>query len=276
MTGALAQEWLRLRTLRSTWWLSGSSLVVTVIAAVALLLTAGARTSGRVGGPPDAPPLLGDQQAFAEVLAAVAQLTPLLMGLLGVFAFGHEYRYGTIRTTLAIVPRRSVVAGAKLLGVALWSAAVGLVCLAVTALVVAVLRGDRFAQGVGFNDATTTRVGLGAVLYVVLIALLGLGFGWLFRNIPVSVSLLFALPLVTEPIVRAVLSVGALQGVAGVGRYLPFGAGAQLYAYTTRVDLNVPAAFRNDLSPLAGGLTLGAVTATLLVAAYLLFQRRDA
>jgi len=76
--------------------------------------------------------------------------------------------------------------------------------------------------------------------------------------------------------VRAILSIKALHAVAGIGRFLPFGAGGQLYAYSTRVDPRVPAAFRNDLTPLAGGLTLATVTAVLLVAAFVLFQRRDA
>ena len=75
---------------------------------------------------------------------------------------------------------------------------------------------------------------------------------------------------------RGVLSIDALNAVAGIGRFLPFGAGAQLYAYSTQIDPTVPAAFRNDLSPWAGGLTLAAVTAVLLTAALLLFQRRDA
>lgn len=206
------------------------------------------------------------------MLLAAAQLTPLLMGLLWVFAFGHDYRHGTIRPVLTTVPRRPALAAARLLGVLLWSAVVGLACVAASALVLVLLRGDRFAPGVGFAGGPTERVASGRVLYVVLIALLGLGFGWLLRSIPTAVTL----PLVAEPIVRAVLSIRALHAVAGIGRYLPFGAGAQLYAYSTRVDPTVPAAFRNDLSPLGGSLTLAVVTVVLLVAAAVLFARRDA
>lgn len=272
MRGALAQESVRLRTVRSTWWLSAGSLAVTLVAAVAFTLTAAGTTVTRTG----AEGVLGDQQSFAQVLSSAAQLTPLLMGLLGVFAFGHDYRHGTIRPVLTGVPRRGVLAAARLLGVTLWAAAVGLVCVAGSAAVVAALGGGRFAAGVGFGDGATLRVAAGTVLYVVLIALLGTAFGWLLRNIPAAVSLLFALPLVAEPIVRGVLSIDALNAVAGIGRFLPFGAGAQLYAYSTQIDPTVPAAFRNDLSPWAGGLTLAAVTAVLLTAALLLFQRRDA
>lgn len=272
MSGALVQEWVRLRTLRSTWLLSLASLVVTVLGAVAVTLTA---SSSGPGGP-GAASGLGSQESFAMVLSSTAQLTPLLMGLIGVFAFGHDYRHGTVRPVLTAVPRRPRVAVARVLGVTLCAAAVAVVCVAASALVVAVLGGGRFAPGVGFTGGPTERVAAGTVVYVVLIALLGLAFGWLFRSIPASVSLLFVLPLVAEPILRAVLSIRALDPISGIGRFLPFGAGAQLYAYSTRVNPDIPAAFRNDLSPLAGGLTLALVTAVLLGAAFLLFQRRDA
>ena len=271
MRGALAQEWVRLRTLRSTWLLSAASLVLTVVVAVAATLTAGSRQLA-----PGVTSALGDQQAYATVLASTAQLTPLLMGLLGVFAFGHEYRHGTIRPTLTSSPRRTAVALAKVTGVAAWSLVVALACVLASAGVALLLGGGRFAAGVGPTGGPTERVAAGSVAYVVLVALLGLGLGWLLRNVPAAVSLLLLLPLVVEPIVRGVLSIGALEPLADIGRYLPFGAGAQLYAFSTEVDPQVPAAFRNDLSPLAGGLTLAAVTAALLAAAYALFQRRDA
>ena len=275
MRGALAQEWLRVRTLRSTWWLSGSSVVLTALLAVTFTLTAGSLSAVRAGTP-GANGLLGDQESFATVLSAATRLATLLMGLLGVFAFGHEYRHGTILPTLTSVPRRTRVAAAKLLVVMAWSGAVGVCCVAASALVAIVLRGQRFAPGVGFTDGQTVRVAVGTVLLVTLYALAGLAFGWLLRSIPAAVSLLFVLPIAIEPLLRVILSIRALAGVAGIGRFLPFTAGAQLVAYSTRIDPSVPPAFRNDLSALAGGLTLAATTTVLLVAAQILFQRRDA
>jgi len=275
MRGALAQEWLRVRTLRSTWWLSGSSVVLTALLAVTFTLTAGSLSAARAGTP-GANGLLGDQESFATVLSAATRLATLLMGLLGVFAFGHEYRHGTILPTLTSVPRRTRVASAKLLVVMAWSGAVGVGCVAASALVAIVLRGQRFAPGVGFTDGRTVRVAVGTVLLVTLYALAGLAFGWLLRSIPAAVSLLFVLPIAIEPLLRVILSIRALAGVAGIGRFLPFTAGTQLVAYSTRIDPSVPPAFRNDLSALAGGLTLAATTTVLLVAAQILFQRRDA
>jgi ABC-2 type transport system permease protein len=275
MRGVLAQEFLRLRTLRSTWWLSGASVAVSLALAVAFALTAGSSTAARLQAPAGAR-VLGDQESFALVLASPAQVVTLLMGLLGVFAFGHEYRHGTILPTLTSVPRRGRVAVAKLLGVLTWSAAVAVVSVAVSAVVALVLRGGRFAPGVGFGDGPTLRVAAGTVLFVLLYALVGVGFGWLLRSIPAGASLLFVLPIAIEPLLRVILSIDALHAISGVGRFLPLTAGGQLVAYSTRVDPSVPEAFRNDLSPLAGGLTLTVATAVLLVVASVLFRRRDA
>jgi ABC-2 type transport system permease protein len=278
MTGALAQEWIRLRTLRSTWWLSAVSLAVTFLLAVAFTLTAGSSTAARLAVPTGAgaPDTLGDQTSFALVLSAAMQMTTLLMGLLGVFAFGHEYRHGTVLPMLTSVPRRRTLATAKLLGVSMWAAAVGTLCVGMSALVILILGRGRFGPEVGFLDGATIRVIGGTVLLVVLFALLGLGLGWALRNVPAAVALLFVLPVAVEPILRVLLSIKALDAFAGLGRFLPFTAGGQLVAYSTRVDPSVPAALRNDLSPLAGGLTFMAVIAVLLLVAAVLFQRRDA
>jgi len=273
MRGALRQEWVRLRTLRSTWWLTGAALVATALLAVALTLTAGAQTAARSGAP--GTDVLGDQTAFAIVLSSPTQLTTVFMGLVGVFAFGHDYRYNSILPALTVVPRRGRLAAARLIGVTAFSAAVGAACLAVASLVLLIMGQGRYAPGVGWNP-THLRVAAGAVLLVTLFGLFGLALGCLFRAMPVAVSLLFALPIAVEPLLRVILSVGALDSISGVGRYLPFTAGAQLVAYTTAVDPSVPEALRNDLTPLVGGLTLTAVVAVLLLGALTLFERRDA
>ena len=273
MRDALAYEWRRIRTVRSTWLLTVLSLALTALPAVAIGLNP---TTGTPVSRGESFRVLGDQEAYALVLTAGAQLAPLLMGLLGAFAFGHEYRYGTMRTALTALPVRDRLAAAKVLVVALWAAAVGVLGVGVSALVLLVVRGGRYQPGVSLTEATTVRVALGVVLYVVLIALLGLALGWLFRNVPAAVTVLLVTPLVVEPLLRGLLSLQALEPVSGIGRYLPYGAGSRLYAYSSRIDPEVPAAFRNDLGPLAGGLTLALVVAALVAVAHVLFRRRDA
>ena len=282
--GALAQEWMRLRTLRSTWWLTAGAIAISLAIAVGLVFDAGSSTAGRSGdfsgggapGDRQSPAaVLGDQESFAAVLSSAGLLVPLLMGLLGAFAFGHEYRYGTILSALTGTPRRSSVAVAKVVVLAAYAGFVGVVCVALSALV-ATLFSSRFAPGVSLTGGATERVAGGTVLYIVLVALLGLGLGWLLRSIPAAVSIMLVFPLIGETLIRLLLSIDFLEPIQGIGRYLPFSAGAQLLDYSTAIDPNVPEAFFNDLTPLVGGLTLAAVVAVVLGAAYLLFQRRDA
>ena len=269
MRPALAYELVRIRTIRSSWALSALALSITLIGAVGSTLSP-------VGGGDTANPLLGDQAAYAAVLTAPTQFTPLLMGLLGAFAFGHEYRYGTIRTALCVLPRRTTLAAAKVLAIALWSAGVAVIGVALSALVLVLLGGGRFEPGTSLTAGNTPRVAMGVVVYVVLFALMGLAFGWLFRNLQTAVTLLLILPLMVEPLLRLLLVAPALGPLAEVRHYLPFGAGRRLYAYTTQLDPQVMEAFRIELSPLVGGLTMAAVTALLLALAHLRFQRRDA
>jgi len=266
---ALAYELMRIRTIPSSWVLTGLALSFTLIGAVASTLSP-------VGGLDTSTRLLGDRAEYAAVLTAPTQLTPLLMGLLGAFAFGHEYRYGTIRTALCVLPRRTTLAAAKVLAIALWSAGVAGVGVALSALVLVLLGGGRFEPGTSLTAGNTPRVAMGVVVYVVLFALMGLAFGWLFRDLQTAVTILLILPLMVEPLLRLLLAAPELGPAAEVRHYLPFGAGTQLYAYTSQMDPRTFEAFRNDLSPLAGGLTMAAVTVVLLAMAHLRFQRRDA
>jgi ABC-2 type transport system permease protein len=266
---ALAYEFVRIRTIRSSWVLTGLSLSFTLIYAVgsAVSPVVGLDTSTR---------LLGDQAEYAAVLTVSTQFTPLLMGLLGAFAFGHEYRYGTMRTALRVLPRRTTLAAAKVLAIALWSAAVAGIGVALSAVALVLLGRGRFEPGTSLTAGNTPRVAMGVVVYVVLFASMGLAFGWLFRNLQTAVTILLILPLMVEPLLRLLLAASGLGPAAEVGHYLPFGADRQLYAYTTQMDARSFEPFRNDLSPLAGGLTMAAVTAFLLALAHLRFQRRDA
>jgi ABC-2 type transport system permease protein len=106
MRNALRYEWMRLRTLRSTWWLTGLSLLVAGLLGLPALGLKGSLTVRDYG---DIMTGGGGGAVF---------LVSILLSMIGVFAIGHEYRYGTIRPTLSALPRRSTVLAAKVLVVA--------------------------------------------------------------------------------------------------------------------------------------------------------------
>jgi ABC-2 type transport system permease protein len=261
---ALRYELVRIRTLRATWWLA-----IAVIAAAALLsfgISWDARTTDH--GPDGLAWALSGGGAFAPL-----PLPAVCAGLFGVFAFGHEFRYGTVKSLLSAVPRRWPVFAAKVVTTAVVSLIFAVLALASAYVVAwltareATLRYDPFTGLVG-------RVVLGYVLLIVLWGLVGLAFGALIRSLPVAVALLLVIPLIVENVIAAVLFlVDALDPIAWLTKYLPFGAGQQMVSTGSILDTG-PAP--QSASPLVGGITFSVFTLLVLIAAAVTFDRRDA
>lgn len=272
MIEALRFEWVRIRTLRSTYWLTGLALVLP--AAVAGLLAAFL---------PDslwdrAPEAVGGALLVGAVMFTPLPFAALFMGMIGAFAIGHEYRHGMILSTLAALPRRSRALAAKVLMVIGWALFVAVFGVALN-WVVAVLASGRGINP--FSEKILPAV-IGYVLYVLLWGVLGLGLTVLIRSLPVVITLLFVTPLIVEPLLQALLLfLPGLESVRDLAHYLPFGAGLAL-ADTLGPD-GVGALFGDTGAQLDGaperwvsGLTFAGWTAGLLGLGWLFFNKRDA
>jgi ABC-2 type transport system permease protein len=167
-------EWIKLRSLRSTWWV----LAVTAVGTVGIGIGVGLSTKNASGD------LVNN--ALAGVVPGL-----LLVGALGALTMTSEYNSGTIRATLAATPRRSVVLAAK-------AAVFGIVTL---------ILGEAAAFVAFFAAGATLRHGIaaptlaqpGALRAVVatgagfcLIGLLGLGLGAIIRHSAAAVGVLVA------------------------------------------------------------------------------------
>jgi ABC-2 type transport system permease protein len=264
MIGALRYEWARLRTLRSTWWLLFFALLLNGLIAFAI-----ARSTG------SGDPL--DTEIVTALLTGGAGVAPLafpavLMGVVGIFAFGHEYRHGLIRTTLSVIPRRGAVLAAKVVVTALWAALVAGLALAVAYGVGWFELRDRWTPSL-LVAGQSERVLLGFVALVVLTALLGLGLAGLFRNVPAALVALLVTPLVLEPVITGLLTLNALEPARALGPYLPFSAAQRMLALSSQPladGLHAP------LSPLGGGLTFLGYVAAITALTGLLLRIRDA
>jgi hypothetical protein len=95
----VASEWLKMRTIRSTWWTLGTALVLTIGFGV-LLSAATAAISGSEDGPS-----LGAVDAVSTSLAGML-FGEVTLAVFGVLFITSEYSTGGIRTTLVAVPRR--------------------------------------------------------------------------------------------------------------------------------------------------------------------------
>ncbi|MDX3642490.1 ABC transporter permease [Streptomyces sp. MB09-02B] len=262
MTGALRYEWIRITTVRSTWWLIGLSVVAQGL--LALVLTLSGKSHGG--------PLAADAAALA--LSGGTGLIPLIfvfMGLIGVFATGHEYRYGTIRTTLTAFPRRTDLWAAKVLVVAALVTVVGGILVA-ESLGIGLLVGGPTAGEV-FTGHQMGRVAAGYVVFLVVCALFGLAFAGIARNVPAAIVLLITLPVIIEGLISLILGMEAFASAPSLSAYLPFTAGERMMAVSAESPFGDGPA---PLRPLTGGLVFTLYGAALLALWGALFTKRDA
>jgi ABC-2 type transport system permease protein len=211
---AARMEWIKLRSLRSTWWALG----VTVAGAIGVAVAVGVNTKDAAA------------DLTNNALAGIA-LGLLLTGVLGVLAMTGEYSSGTIRATLAAIPNRPLVLAAK-------AAVFGAVALAAgeAAAFIAFFAGgaalpDRMAAPTLGQPGVLRAVALGGAGYC-LIGLLGLGLGAIIRHTPGAIAVLvggvyvlaqmvagFAPAIMPYlPVAIVANSMTAVQPMAGVGQ----------------------------------------------------------
>ncbi|MCO8269845.1 ABC transporter permease [Actinoplanes sp. TRM 88003] len=204
MKAAVRMEWIKLRSVRSTWWLA--------VAAVASMAASGI---GVGLGYRSHTPVATEAQILNNSLSG-AMLAQLLLGALGVLVVTSEYGTGMIRSTFAAVPRRRVVLAAKVAVVGGVALTVGLV-----ASFAGYLGGQMTIRGTAIPTAS---LGDPAVLRAVLLtgaylgatALIGVGLGTIVRHSGAAIGILFALMFV--PTIAAGLFG---EGGVAVGRFVP-------------------------------------------------------
>ncbi|MFI8631893.1 ABC transporter permease [Microbacterium sp. NPDC077663] len=205
-------EFLKLFTLRSTWWTLAFAAALTVGLAA---LIAGASSSFGPGLSPVA------------AITLPIQFTMLVAGILGAMAITGEYSTGMIRSTLTAEPRRGRILLAKSVVVAATLALLAAVTTVVAGLVVMPILGvDAYAWG----DAKELWLPLLlSLLAMATFGLLGLGWGFVIRNgagaIATTVGVLFVLPIVLQ---LFMMFGESWQWVVDLGRWLPSNATAAL------------------------------------------------
>lgn len=271
MIDALRYEYLRLRTIRSTYWLIGIALTFQLV--MSLILAAVIASSASFGGDEifDVLATIGASSGVAPLFIAY------IIGMLGVFSMGHEYRHGMIRATLTAIPSRTHVFLAKIITTVAISALTALLCVVIALLCII---------GFGLEQPSAEaliNMAAGTAIFTALFSLSGLAFAAITRNQTAAVALLLLVPSVLESIVRAVvIAIKAASdqpraegGVTEILKFLPYDAGGKLYTRASLDDLLEFLGY-TPFGPIGGGLVMAVFVAALLAIAYVLFQRRDA
>jgi ABC-2 type transport system permease protein len=245
----LRSEWLKLVTVRSTFWTTAVALLLA--AGLALLLGAALRPE-RTGG--------GGQLALVGATASLSFIA-LVVGVLGVLAIGGEYATVQIRSSYTAVPRRWPALVAKALVVGLWSFVLGLV---VTFGSFGVLAGFFGAKGIAVPlDGDTVGALLGGALYLAVIGVFAVGLGALVRASAAGITTLTALLFVAPIIVAIFAQLLHVEWLSRVGDHLLSTAGGVLFAGSGPTAIPLWGA----LLTLAGWLLVAWVPALLLTRA---------
>jgi ABC-2 type transport system permease protein len=258
MSSALRFEWVRLRTLRSTYWLIGIGLLIT--AGVAFIIAYATRND----------PL--DADIAAQVLtggADFATFIPVFMAIIGIFSTGHEYRHGTIQPTLTAIPQRSRLLLAKIIMVSLCAVVVVALSLAINLVIGMIFWGEAPSFGEPLDQVIP-----GYFVLVILYGICGLALAQLFRGVPSAIVVLLVTPLLVEGLISGLSLVPALDWLQPALKFLPFGAGSRLLA-TGPYDPQGGPDF-DFLSRWASGGVFAAFVAIILAVAWYLFKKRDA
>jgi ABC-2 type transport system permease protein len=270
MIHALAYEWTRIRTIRSTYWLSAIALVFGIgLSFLAAMGTSFAFASSNPPSPHDVSTMgPGIMTQFAAFGAPY--FVGFILAMLGVFAWGHEYRHGMIRATLTALNSRTNAWVAKYLVVGAWVVLVALVTILGSALVGWLWLHD---NGVSFGGAQLFETLGRTLLYTLVFTWVATAFTSLIRNQTAALVLLFLWPLAVESIITLIFSVTpGLKDNSDLTRFLPFGAGARIVEELTKAH----STFGQPLSMVGGLVIFGGLTLVLMVASLALFRSRDA
>jgi ABC-2 type transport system permease protein len=213
----LRSEWIKLRSVRSTWWL--------VAVAVVLTTGIGVTISAAAAAEPSSSALPADVATRCAIGTILAQLA---LGTLAVLVISSEYGSGMIRTSMAVVPRRLPVLAAKItVYVALVLPVTALTSLA-TFLLGQVAWRSHGRAAVSLGDPTVARIVFGAALYLTVAGVCAVAIGTLLRSTAGGITVVAGLFFVVPTVIQAMPS-----QIADAARFLPSNAGGGLSRIAT-------------------------------------------
>lgn len=252
---AISSEWIKVRSLRSTWW----TLFATVVFVAGLGTLFSAVHAHQYNNGNIDFDLIRDP---TQVSLRGIFLGQLAMGVLGVLVISGEYTTGMIRASLTALPRRWPVLAAK-------AAVLGLLTFLVAeaATFAAFLLGQAALSSTHIQASLSTpgalRACFGAGVYLTIIAMLGVGLGFILRTTAGGIATLVGVVLILPLLAQALPSPYS----SDVTKYLPLSAGTQIIS--THLDSSA-------LSPWTGIAVAAAYAAAALIGGLYVLRRRDA
>ncbi|MGG2462035.1 ABC transporter permease [Streptomyces sp. RGM 3693] len=246
----LHAEWIKLRTVRSTFWSLLTAALLTLATGAALCLLT--RYAARELEPADRAAL----DPTATSLSGMV-LGELAMVLFGVLAASGEFATGMLSTSVQAVPQRGLLLSCKAAAVFTVALLTGCATSLTAFLTGQAVLGD---LATSLTAPGVLRAVLGGGLYLAMLALFALGVATALRHPLLALGLLVPLFFLVSPLL------GALPATARFAAYLPDAAGSHL------TEVHPPA---DGLGPWPGFAVLALWVAAALATAYVTLRARD-
>ncbi|PZF85948.1 ABC transporter permease [Jiangella anatolica] len=251
---ALRAEWIKLRSLRSTWY------TLACLFAVGLGVTSLALSSA---GTDYADASAADRAAWDPTNLSLTTyiVAQLIIGVLGILVVTSEYATGLMQTSVMATPRRLRLLAAKVVVAAAVAVVAGQLLMLTSFLLGQAILSAQDVPHAALGDPGVLSAVIGGGVYLTAIALLAAGLGTIMRATAGALATLVGIVFLVPAL--AGLFPSWLEGLIDV--WPTRGAAAVL---ATVPDPEYPDPWLN-----LGGMCLG--VAAVLVAAFVLFRRRD-
>ncbi|MEU2335322.1 ABC transporter permease subunit [Streptomyces sp. NPDC013172] len=216
----IAAEWIKVRSLRSTYWVLGLS----ALAAIAINVNAVHSDLLYIGRPqPDGSPPVKYDPLWHGLNIIAADLMTLAAASFGAITVFGEYATGMIRTTFAAVPDRRAVITAKVALVTAITLVLGAIVSTTSFFVTNAMLAPHHV-GLSIHDPGCARAVVAYALIVPVCALIGMALGTVLRHATASITAvvgkLFILPLL--------FGGDRYKLFKEIGNYLPLNAESRL------------------------------------------------
>ncbi|XVQ13130.1 hypothetical protein ACQP1W_11490 [Spirillospora sp. CA-255316] len=251
LPGAVAAEWTKAWTVRSTWWsLFGAAALMGLGTLQFSIFAVNANTN-------DDPSDDRGMVAVGSVAVQAVDVVQFAVIGLAMLLITAEYSGGAIRTTLQQVPRRGVMLLSKTAVAAVAGGAAGLVLAALGSAAAAPLLGEWADLGAAGWAGDVLAAGA----YLSVISVFALGAGTVLRSAAGTLIVVF----LVVTLLPALLQASDIAAIERITHYLPGVAGAAFMRGESE-----------EYPPLVGLVVVAAWAAAAVAAGYATLRRRDA
>lgn len=223
--GLLRSEWIKLRSLRSTFWCFLLILLLNVGFAALIAQTG-------LSAPDNAPISHELGMSFAtQAVTLGINFTGLIAAVLGALVITGEYGTGMIRSTFTADPRRLGAVFAKAIVFGLTTFVVGLVSLIAASAVASPILSGSSDITLDWADGTFWLALVGGAGYLALAGLISFALGAIIRASAGGIAAGIGLLFVATIGMQIIFSITNANWAANVMTFLPANAGSLMFGY---------------------------------------------